>query len=645
MIKKIPAENIIKNIIKYILAAVLLCVIVFAVYQYQPVFKIKFGEGSDRIYLTNAYQQQTRIDGKSYRQIHGVTMLSLPDMGYNLKYKITLNARSGEPPENPQQFLVYLNKKKVADTPLSHKGAEIKFDFSEGKLKGPILFFQFVNEGEKEDPPKIILLENLKIEPRKTKGFVLPPAALLWRLSLTLILLTAAAAVCHRKAAVWTAAFFIVASSAALLFKRIYFLPFTETLQTIASAALIFTILLRLLLPPVLKKLRLNPVLDIYKYILLLLFAGFVIRAVLCLYPGTIISDIDFHAHRMGAVYNHGQIFQTSTTPDEKYSFPYPTLLYILLVPVRFITSLPHAVILRWAITLIDSLIPVFIFLFAMKMMKNEKAGLIAAFVYSLFPITYLKFQYGNCTDIFALFTFWLFLCSLAFSYKTLYRKTKFILPAIFLVIALLSHFSNTIFLMLFLPLMAFMAYVAYSNPKNNKRIIMFIIMILVAFMISFLIYYSHYISLIKEQAISVLHSQAAQSADDLHSKDAMFHRFSRTTGSLPLYLGMPLFLTFAVAYAAYADKRRRTTGFLFITGLLISMLAFMAISVISPLEIRWLMPLVPAISLVIGWGLARLHTIPKIKWLMIIILAVAVYIALYTIQTVMFNSNYHQIF
>jgi hypothetical protein len=640
--KEYRISGIVKILLKYILSAFILCLFIFAAYQHQPPFKIKFGAGLDRLYLSNAHSLQTKIEGKSYRRIRGVTQLSLPDTGYGLTYTFTLRALSSESRENPQPFSIYVNKRKAVEISLASDGADISFKFSEGKLKGPFIFFQFVNEGEDDNPPKVILLESLRVEPKKTGLFVLPPAGLLLRLNITLILLITAAAICHKKAAFWTTLFFILFSTIALFFKRLLFLPFTEVMPVIALAALIFILLNRLLLPPILRKLKLNPILAVYELMLVLLFAGFVVRAVVCLYPGTIISDIDFHAHRMGAVFEHGQLFQTSTTPDEKYSFPYPTLLYIILVPFRLITALPNAVLLKWGIALIDSFIPVIIFIFAMKMMKGERAGLIAAAVYSLFPITFLKFQYGNCTDIFSLFTFWLFFATLAFNYKSLHLMTKMILPTILLVIALISHFSTTLFLILFLPLMLFTVYVAYSNQKNNRRVAMLAIIIIAALIASFLIYYIHYISLIKEQTLSVLHSSGSV---NWHSRDSMLHRLARTTGSFPLYLGMPLFITFAFCYAAYAGRRRRTPGFLFLTGLLITMTSFAVVSIFTPLSIRWLMPVLPAISLVIGWGMDRLLKIEKGKWFVLFILIISALLALNTMRSVMLDSPYHQIF
>jgi hypothetical protein len=630
------------DLLKYILPVFILCSLVFAAYQYQPPFSIKFGTGLDRLYLSNAHPLQTKIEGKSYRRIRNVTQLLLPDTGYGLIYNFSLRALGSESRENPQPFSIYVNKKKTAETSLTSAGAEIRFTFSEGKLKGPFIFFQFVNERENDTPPKVILLESLKAEPRKTGVFVIPPAGLLLRLGITLILLMAGAAVCHKKAIFWTAVFFISFSAIALFFKRFLFLPFTDAMPVIALAALVFILLNRFLLPPILRRLRLNPILAVYQLLLVLLFAGFVVRVVVCLYPGTIISDIDFHAHRMGAVFKHGEFFQTSMTPDEKYSFPYPTLLYMILIPFKAVTALPNAILLKWSIALIDSFIPVIIFLFAMRMMKSDRAGLIAAAVYSLFPITFLKFQYGNCTDIFSLFTFWLFLSALAFNYKSLHLKTKTIIPAIFLVIALLSHFSTTLFLILFLPLMLFTAYVAYSNPKNNRRVAMLAMTIIAALAVSFLIYYIHYIPLIKEQAVSVLHSSGSA---DWHSKDSMLHRLNRTTGSFPLYLGMPLFLTFAFCYAAYGDRRKRTSGFLFITGSILTMTSFAVISILTPLSIRWLMPVLPAISLVIGWGMERLLRIEKGKWLVTAIFIISALFALNTIASVMLASPYHQMF
>jgi hypothetical protein len=640
--KRLNLQTWINPSLKGLLAVAVLCILTFGAYQYQPSFTLKFGTGLDRLYFSNAHPLQSKIQGQSYRRIRGVTHFTLPECGSSLRYNFSLRALSSEPKDKPQPLTIYINKKKIAEAGLTSEVSNVYFSFTQGKLKGPFLLFQFVNEGEDDDPPKAIFLEGMTVEPVKTGLFVLPPAGLLLNLSLGLILFTCGAALCHKKAALWTAIIYLFISTLALLFFRWLFLPFNGMLPVIALASLVFISLTKLLLPPVLKKMALNPALIYFQILLVILFVGFALRTIALLYTGTVISDIDFHAHRMGAVFRNGEIFQISTTPDGKYSFPYPTLFYILLVPFKFLTGLPNAVLLKWAMIFVDSLIPILIFIFAMKMMKNDKTGVIAAATYSLFPLAWIKFIYGNCTDIFSILTIWLFLVGFAVSYKSFHLKRKIILSLLLLIPALLSHFSATLFLLLYLPLMVFIAYVAYSNKKNNKRVVSTFLMMIIALAAVFLVYYIHYTGLISAQTVNVLHSSGTS---EWRMKEAMLHRFAQVSGSFLENLGIPLFIVFVFSFAAFAERRRRTLGFLIISGLLITAAIYAMASIITPLSIRWTMPLLPAISLIIGWGLERILRIDRIKWIAYVIIFVSFLYALNTIRIVMFDSPYHQLF
>ena len=210
------------------------------------------------------------------------------------------------------------------------------------------------------------------------------------------------------------------------------------------------------------------------------------------------------------------------------------------------------------------------------------------------------------------------------------------------LIPALLSHFSATLFLLLFLPLMVFMAYVAYSNKKNNKRVMSAILMSVIALMAVFLLYYIHYTDLISAQTVNVLHSSGAS---EWRTREAMLHRFALASGSFLENLGIPLFIVFVFSFAGYAERRRRTPGFLIISGLMITALAYAMISIMTPLSIRWIMPLLPAISLVIGWGFEAILRIGRIKWIAYAILFISLLLALNTIRIVMFDSPYHLLF
>jgi|GEM_PF-4029827 len=625
-----------------LLSMFVLTVLIIAAYQYQPDIFIEFGHGLDRMYLTNMHPKQTEIDGRSYRRIRAVTIMYLPHTGYGLKYDIALSVRSSEPPEQPIPFAVYINKKKMTEREVSYEGRKINITFTKGKIDIPSLMFQFVNPAEDEIRPRAIFLDKIRISPEKRAFPVTPPVDVFFQLLLTLLLLMAAGFICHRKAPLCIASVITLIFGYCLIFKRFLFLPFVGFLPTIAAVALVFTVINKYLFKYILKKLNLNPGRFVYQLLLIIAFAGFVIRAVVWFYPGMITSDLDFHAHRMGAVCNKGEILQSSVTPDENYCFPYPTLLYIILFPLKLITGLSNQGLLKWSLVLLDSWLPFLIFLFTFKMFRSDRAGVIAAGAFHLFPITMLKFMHGNCTNIFSVYTTWLFITVLGFKYKKIHKLKHIAFPLLFLILAFLSHFGTTIFLCIFLPVLLFAAYLAYTNRKNNLRIVSIALIIIIAVLISFLLYYIHYVDLILKQADKVIERSKASPEGESGKK---ITRAGKLWTNIIHNIEIPLFVTFIFSYAALSDRRRRTAGYMILTALYVTSLIFTFLYIFTPINVRWLMLVLPAIAVTSGWGLSRSLRYRVGIYILVLTIVSSLYIAVSIWLEIMLNSPYHSIF
>lgn len=167
-------------------------------------------------------------------------------------------------------------------------------------------------------------------------------------------------------------------------------------------------------------------------------------------------------------------------------------------------------------------------------------------------------------------------------------------------------------------------------------------LLILIAGLLSIAIYYVHYIDLLKDQAESVW---KASSSPEWRTGDVKIRRIAMVWNGITYYAGWIPFFLFALCYAAYTEYRRKTSGYFMLSALFAGMILLAAISVFSPLGVRWLMIGLPGMSLVTGWGLARLSWFKHGKIISYILIFVAFLAVIGVWYEIMFASSYHLIF
>jgi len=640
MYKRIIENNVTtKTLLLVLILTISFLAGVILVFQYQPKTEIKIGHGLDHVFLNKIYPRQTRIDGKSYRRIKVVSHMFFPYLGDGLRYNIEITARTGEDYDHQPELITYVNKKKMNLTAINERETVCRFEFEEGKIKENYLLFHLINESEKTRNKKAIFLERVKIEPIKKGGLVLPSLGLLIRLASILLLNATAILIIKRRWGIIVAVSLTCAILIALLFFRVYFLPFINTLFFISLFGLIFSVIAKIILPVILRMANINPSIRAYQWFLLIFVLGLLIKSIVWFYPGTLTSDIYFHAHRFERVYESGDILQKSMTPEGTFHFPYPTLLYGILAPFKLITGASYPVLLKSGVILFDSLIPLLIFLFGLRLMRNETAGLFGAAIYSLIPLVTHKLLWGVCTESFAIFTVWLFILVLALSFRNLTSFKKAIPLTILLVIALLSHFGTAIEAGFFMVTFIVGAYLIYDSKRSKKRLQILTVVLLASLMIVFFAFYIHYVNLMIDQAQKVIKTSIGKEKIEQETKTKIFTRnFNRTFK----YYGQPLFVVLIFSFPYYMEKRKKTTGFLTLSVIFTIMLLFFLISLFSPLNVRWKLFGTPAAALVSGWGLAKLSRYKTGKIITILFFIVMILIALVTWYSAMFNGPYH---
>ncbi|MBN2135243.1 MAG: hypothetical protein JW737_05895 [Acidobacteria bacterium] len=632
--------NINNKLFIYIPAIILISLVLLTLaYQYQPDITIDVGHGQDRIFFDRVDLRQAHLPNGSMRRIRAISNFTLPHLGYGLHYNIAVTARTGEDYPEPAILDIYINKKKMAAMELETELNRSSFTFTEGKIEGDYLLFYFINESEKTPVKKPIYIDRIEIKPVKDSAVILPAFLLFLKFIFILTAFAIMFSFCGKWWGLIASSIISVVLLLCFTFWRIYITPFMTTLLEISLVLLVLAALSKFLLPRLLLKLRLNPLKIHYQIFLLIFILGLFFRLTLWLYPSTISADIDFHAHRFQGVYSNGKILQESMTPEGTFKFPYPTLLYLLLTPVKYITGMEYVTLLKYSISIFDALIPLLIFFFLLKFTQRSSAAVTGAGLYSLIPIVTDKFIWGICTEIFAVFLAWLLITVLAFNYKNLMRFKKVIPLTLLLGISFLGHFGTTLEIGIFMLLIIPAAYMGYTSSKNTKRMINLALILLVACVLVFVVYYIHYTDLMLEQVKQIIHSTGNHTPSP---QDGKLHKFVKAAREIIESLGIPITIIFVFSFAYYTAKRRGTIGYFFSTTVILSVLLMIALYIMTPLGLRFLLFLSPVVAIVSGFGLSELLEHKKLKPVFYILIAPVFILAVIHWGTSMLNGPYH---
>jgi hypothetical protein len=279
------------------------------------------------------------------------------------------------------------------------------------------------------------------------------------------------------------------------------------------------------------------------------------------------------------------------------------------------------------------------IFLFLLKFTRRSSAAVTGAGLYSLIPIVTDKFIWGICTEIFAVFLAWLFITVLAFNYKKLIHFKKVIPLALLLAVSFMGHFGTTLEIGIFMILIIPVAYMGYTSGKNTRRIISLALILLLACILVFAVYYIHYTDLMLEQVKQVIHSAGNHFPSP---QDGKLHKFVKAAREIIESFGIPMTIVFVFSFAYFTARRRGTIGYFFAVTAILSVLFMIALYIMTPLGLRYLLFAAPVAAIVSGFGLSELLEYRKLKPVFYTIITLVFILAVIHWGTSMLNGPYH---
>jgi 4-amino-4-deoxy-L-arabinose transferase-like glycosyltransferase len=331
--------------------------------------------------------------------------------------------------------------------------------------------------------------------------------------------------------------------------------------------------------------------------------AALLLKLIVLLHPDMPIGDAMFHAHRFQGVLG-GRLYFTSVAPGG-YAFPYPPGLYVF---AAVFSGFVHrgagdVTLLRVVTASVDAAFGLLLYWIAARTWDNRLAGAIAVAIYHLTPLNFAVLTTGNLTNAFAQSVAIAALALMAAPTLTLERWTMVLLLTIVLVVAFLSHTSTLA--ILFAASIAIAAlFLLRREPSLRSSGAAIALAASAAAVIAFFAYYAYFMDTYRLELARIGRETAA--AAPAAGGRAIGDRLHFVPYALALNIGAPVLLLAFLGAARLARRPHVDRLALVLAGWLAACAAFLAIGVVTPIDMRYYLAALPALAIAAGYGAAR---------------------------------------
>jgi hypothetical protein len=329
------------------------------------------------------------------------------------------------------------------------------------------------------------------------------------------------------------------------------------------------------------------------------------LRTAVFLHPSVTKGDGFFQVHRAQLVHA-GQYFFTSLTPRPFFEFPYAPGLYVAAMPLW--TSFPYEtdrlILLRTIALVMDAAAALALFA-AVRRFWTPEAAFVSAALYQLVPVGLHTACTANLTNLFGQS---LFALGTLLACRTMGRvhHTWWALGlALLLAGAFMSHFST---LSTGVPIVLAVV-VGLSLRGDSRRAALWMAAALaVALILSYALYYSHFHAVYAKTLARILEGGGQPQARSMAAPVSIkIERFARAL--LYDYYGLPLLVGALAGGIALAAQRASDAWTRTLVGWLGVVVAFFALGILTPIEMRAALSAQPVVAALFGLGVGALWT------------------------------------
>lgn len=327
---------------------------------------------------------------------------------------------------------------------------------------------------------------------------------------------------------------------------------------------------------------------------------GLFLKLLVLLHPEMPIGDAMFHAHRFQGVLA-GNLYFTSIAPGN-YTFPYPPGFYVFASAFAGLVRRGAAdmALLRIAGLAVDAAAGASLYLAVRRGWPGPWGAAAAVALYQLIPLEFRIFTVGNLTNAFAQSLAVLALaliCSARFD-RLAGRETT--LLAALLTAAFLSHTSTFPILFAACTAIALLLWWRRTDADSAPGAVLLATGCALALAIG--LYYAHFGETYRAELARIGTETAAASPDaggrTIGARAAIVPMYLR------LYLGPAALLLAAAGAWALGRRAPRERLTLAAAGWTLACLAFLALGVLTPVDMRYYLASIPAIAIAGAAGL-----------------------------------------
>ncbi|MGB8648290.1 MAG: hypothetical protein WCF84_23840 [Anaerolineae bacterium] len=325
-----------------------------------------------------------------------------------------------------------------------------------------------------------------------------------------------------RRLAFGVVAIATIAAAIGLVWVRPYLTLFAVPFFELLVLSILIGLFARLIVPRLLAWGGIRPVAWELDLLALLFAFAFLVKIVFLLYPQTISFDLLYHAHRLQWVME-GTLFWSIPSGANEFGgkdVPYLPSYYLFLAPfARFVNG---ELLVKLSGILLDNVTIGFIYFLVKKYFDDGRAGLFAAWIYIVVPLSFIAISWGIYANIYGQFLTLLLVVALVEAFDRLTTPRGFMVIALLFTLTLLSHTS--VFASI-VPMFAIWAILllALDRAWGKKPYWAFIGSILIASVIAFFAYYAHFVGLMTAGTSQIVDAASTEATRNLGDKGLTF--------------------------------------------------------------------------------------------------------------------------
>jgi hypothetical protein len=590
-------------------------------YGLRPDLVVKFDTAPPRL-LTGVYPNEREPgSGRTFAWTGDQVTLRLPGLDRRVEWRLTLRVRGAraQATENPE--LTFLADGVALET---HKTSTDYDDITvvipaHADRRGLTLAIHVSTTfvpGPSDRRALGAMLDELRLSP---SGIVVPPRSAFAGTAAAAASMGAAIAALGVTAGSAIGAAVLVAAGIASVVAR-GFAPFTD-FPAVASRAGI-AIGLALAIGAIAVRLGMRaPLRNTARFAAAFSASALLLKLLVLLHPDMPIGDALFHAHRFQEVLG-GHLYFTSVAPGN-YLFPYAPGLYIVAAPFASLVArgTSDMALLRIVTVVADAAVALLLYGAIVRSRGDRLGGACAVAIYHLMPLDFGVLAVGNLTNAFAQSLSVLALVLMASGSLRLERRIVTTVFAAVLTAAFLSHTSTFAILSVACFLTAGLFWWRGGPPLRSPAAAV-MVSLAIAVVLAVALYYAHFIETYRTE-LARIGAETATAAPDAGGR-GIVARLLAVPRYLYLYFGVP-----ALALATWGTGvlwRRGTADrlALSIAGWALACVAFLALGILTPVDMRYYLASIPIVALVAGlgasagWsagGLARIASGALLAW------------------------------